>query len=144
MTAVPATVPAEPILLRHDDQGVATLTLNRPKQYNALSEELLSELQCALEAIEQTPAAQHGALAPVVAFADVPGVQFDDQRERFQGQLELEVAVLLDTAFGRAHPLVQLLALLLGLSMASGPQRRATQAIAKALDGHAELDQRRR
>jgi enoyl-CoA hydratase/carnithine racemase len=53
MTAVPATVPAEPILLRHDDQGVATLTLNRPKQYNALSEQLLSALQEELDRIEK-------------------------------------------------------------------------------------------
>jgi enoyl-CoA hydratase/carnithine racemase len=41
------------ILLRTDAQGVATLTLNRPKQYNALSEELLTALQGALEAIEK-------------------------------------------------------------------------------------------
>lgn len=41
----------ESILLRQDAGGVATLTLNRPKQYNALSEELLAELQSALEAI---------------------------------------------------------------------------------------------
>lgn len=39
------------ILLRSDAGGVATLTLNRPKHYNALSEELLAELQAALEAI---------------------------------------------------------------------------------------------
>jgi enoyl-CoA hydratase/carnithine racemase len=43
--------PAEPILLRQDAGGVATLTLNRPKQYNALSEELLAELQSALDAL---------------------------------------------------------------------------------------------
>ena len=43
--------PSEPVLLRHDDGGVATVTLNRPKQYNALSEELLTELQVMLKAI---------------------------------------------------------------------------------------------
>jgi enoyl-CoA hydratase/carnithine racemase len=43
----------EKLLLRSDNSGVATLTLNRPKQYNALSEELLAELQSALEAIEK-------------------------------------------------------------------------------------------
>ncbi|HWA13763.1 MAG TPA: enoyl-CoA hydratase [Burkholderiales bacterium] len=41
----------EPILLRSDDRGVATVTLNRPKQYNALSEELLAGLQSTLDAI---------------------------------------------------------------------------------------------
>lgn len=44
---------AEPLLLRSDAGGIATLTLNRPKQYNALSQELLTELQSALDAIEQ-------------------------------------------------------------------------------------------
>jgi enoyl-CoA hydratase/carnithine racemase len=51
-----ATATEERILLRSDARGVATLTLNRPKQYNALSEELLTELQSALEAIEQDQA----------------------------------------------------------------------------------------
>jgi enoyl-CoA hydratase/carnithine racemase len=48
-----ATTTDERILLRSDAHGVATLTLNRPKQYNALSEELLTELQSALERIEK-------------------------------------------------------------------------------------------
>ena len=48
-----ATATEERILLRSDAQGVATLTLNRPKQYNALSEQLLTELQSALEQIEK-------------------------------------------------------------------------------------------
>ena len=40
-----------PILLREDRDGVVTLTLNRPTQFNSLSEEMLSELQGALDAI---------------------------------------------------------------------------------------------
>jgi enoyl-CoA hydratase/carnithine racemase len=48
-----ATAVDEKILLRSDSNGIATLTLNRPKQYNALSEELLAELQTALGAIEK-------------------------------------------------------------------------------------------
>jgi len=43
----------EDILLRSDAGGVATLTLNRPRQYNALSEELLKATIAALEAVEQ-------------------------------------------------------------------------------------------
>jgi enoyl-CoA hydratase/carnithine racemase len=50
-TATTAKSLDEALLLRHDEAGVATLTLNRPKQYNALSEELLDEIQHALEAI---------------------------------------------------------------------------------------------
>lgn len=45
----------EPVLLRHDAGGIATVTLNRPKQYNALSEELLTELQSTLDSIEKDP-----------------------------------------------------------------------------------------
>ncbi|MFZ5512146.1 MAG: enoyl-CoA hydratase [Pseudomonadota bacterium] len=43
--------PAEPILLRADDQGITTLTLNRPAQFNSLSQAMMSELQAALDAI---------------------------------------------------------------------------------------------
>ena len=42
---------ALPVLLRDDANGVATLTLNRPAQFNSLSEEMLTELQGALDAI---------------------------------------------------------------------------------------------
>lgn len=41
----------EPVLLRTDDAGVATLVLNRPRQYNALSSALLESLQRELDAI---------------------------------------------------------------------------------------------
>ncbi len=47
---------AEPVLLRHDRGGVATLTLNRPASYNCLSEALIGALQGALDAIAGDPA----------------------------------------------------------------------------------------
>jgi len=40
-----------PFLLRHDDAGVTTLTFNRPKEMNALSEGMLAALQAELDAI---------------------------------------------------------------------------------------------
>lgn len=44
-------IQSEPILLRQDSGGVATLTLNRPGQFNSLSQALLGELQGQLDAI---------------------------------------------------------------------------------------------
>ena len=46
------------ILLREDSDGIVTLTLNRPAQYNALSGEMLTELQSALDDINQDDAAR--------------------------------------------------------------------------------------
>ncbi len=51
MSAPADQVTDEPILLRDDADGIATLTLNRPAQYNALSEAMLTGLQQALDAI---------------------------------------------------------------------------------------------
>lgn len=45
------TISPAPVLLRHDEGGIATLTLNRPEQYNALSEALLNSLQHELDEI---------------------------------------------------------------------------------------------
>jgi hypothetical protein len=42
----------EPLLLQHrDDRGVVTLTLNRPKTFNALSEAMLAALGDAVDAL---------------------------------------------------------------------------------------------
>ena len=50
MSAVPQAA-NEPILLRSDEGGVTTLTLNRPTQFNSLSQALIGELQAQLDAI---------------------------------------------------------------------------------------------
>ena len=53
----------EPLLLRADDAGIVTLTLNRPRQYNALSDALLGELQTQLDAIAADSAVRVVVLA---------------------------------------------------------------------------------
>jgi enoyl-CoA hydratase/carnithine racemase len=63
MGAVPECAAAP--LVRSDKSGVATLTLNRPGQFNSLSEELLSELQLVLDEI----AADASVRAVVIAGA---------------------------------------------------------------------------
>lgn len=60
--------PAEPLLLRHDRNGVATLTLNRPAQRNALSVALMSALQAELDRIKDD-----GAVKVVVMAGAGPG-----------------------------------------------------------------------
>jgi enoyl-CoA hydratase/carnithine racemase len=57
----PAAV--EPLLLQRLAAGVATLTLNRPAHFNALSEELLAALQDALDRLAADPAARVVVLA---------------------------------------------------------------------------------
>ncbi len=43
----------QPLLLRHDDDGVTTLTMNRPEARNALSVAMMSAVQDALDAIAE-------------------------------------------------------------------------------------------
>ena len=49
---------SDPILLRSDDRGVVTLTLNRPAQFNSLSLAMLAELQAALDAVSADASAR--------------------------------------------------------------------------------------
>lgn len=51
MSTSAENVAVEPVLLRGDVDGISTLTLNRPKQFNALSERMLDELQTTLNDI---------------------------------------------------------------------------------------------
>ncbi len=53
MSAVAKPAPAEAFVLRHDADGVATLTLNRPAQRNVLSTGMMSALQGELDALAQ-------------------------------------------------------------------------------------------
>jgi len=52
MSAVPKSV--EPVLLREDRDGIATLTMNRPAQMNLLTSEMLAALQTAFDSIQKS------------------------------------------------------------------------------------------
>jgi enoyl-CoA hydratase/carnithine racemase len=47
----PLETVVEPLILRVDAGGIATLTLNRPAQFNAINGAMLTEMQAALDAI---------------------------------------------------------------------------------------------
>ena len=49
--AAPLETTIQPLILREDAGGVATLTLNRPAQFNAINGAMLTALQSALDAI---------------------------------------------------------------------------------------------
>ncbi|MDX9699669.1 MAG: enoyl-CoA hydratase [Rhodocyclaceae bacterium] len=52
MSAVPVSASSDqPLVLRHDDNGVATLTLNRPLQFNSLSQAMLETLIAECDAL---------------------------------------------------------------------------------------------
>ena len=56
MNATPDTQESDtPLLLREDEAGLVTLRLNRPQQFNALSDAMLAALQAQFDAIAQQP-----------------------------------------------------------------------------------------
>ena len=62
MSAVPE-IQQEPMLLRSDSEGVCTLTLNRPGQFNALSQPMLEALLAELVGIAADKAVRVVVLA---------------------------------------------------------------------------------
>jgi len=84
---------ATEILLRADQDGVARLTLNRPRQYNALSLGLMTALIEELETIADDPALRvvviEGAGKGFCAGHDLKELRANDSREFYEVTFEL-------------------------------------------------------
>ncbi len=80
-----------PVLLRRDEAGIATLTLNRPQARNALSVGLMARLQEALEAIDDDAAVRvvviAGAGPAFCAGHDLREMRADPGRDALRGAL---------------------------------------------------------
>lgn len=85
MAANSATLANEPLLLRQDRDGIATLTLNRPEKFNALSVALLTALQDEFDALAGDPSVHvivlAGAGKAFCAGHDLGEMRQDSSRE---------------------------------------------------------------
>jgi len=135
--AVPSVpVPAkDPILLRSDAGGVATLTLNRPEARNALSMALMGALQQQLDAIREDPGVRvvilQGAGPAFCAGHDLKEMRANPSREatdavfRTCARLMLSIARLPQPVIARVH----------GIATAAGCQLVATCDLAVCAEG---------
>lgn len=120
------------LLLRHDEEGVAVLTLNRPRQFNALSGALLSALQDALDAI----AADESVRVVIVTGAGAAFCAGHDLKEMRALASQAEV----DALFARCSAVMQklvalpqpVIAAVNGLATAAGCQLVAQSDLAVA------------
>ena len=134
MNANTQAVAAEPLLLRQDDGGVVTLTLNRPAQFNSLSQALMRELQSELDRI----AADAGVRVVIMAGAgkafcaghDLKEMRSDATKE-FQQALFRQCSQLMLTLVRMPQPVI---ARVHGIATAAGCQLVSMCDLAVASD----------
>jgi enoyl-CoA hydratase/carnithine racemase len=134
MSADPKVVSGEPMLLRSEEGGVVTLTLNRPAQFNSLSIELIAALQSELERIGKEPHARvvviAGAGRAFCAGHDLKEMRSDDSKA-FQKALFDQCSRLMLTITSIPQPVI---ARVHGIATAAGCQLVAMCDLAVASD----------
>jgi enoyl-CoA hydratase/carnithine racemase len=104
MSASPVSPAAQPLVLRADAHGVATLTLNRPAQRNALSMSLMDALGKALGQVALDPAIKvvvlAGAGPAFCAGHDLKELRASPSRAGYEDTFRLCSALM---QIGRAH-----------------------------------------
>lgn len=124
-----------PVLLRTDANGICTLTLNRPTQFNALSDELLAALQGELDAIAKDATVRvvvlAGAGKAFCAGHDLKQMRANHDKDYLQslfkrcGRVMLGLMQLPQPVIARVH----------GVATAAGCQLVATCDLAVAAEG---------
>ena len=133
------TATAEPILLREDAGGIATLTLNRPKQRNSLSGELMVTLTEELHRV-----AEDSTIKAVVLAANGPAFcaghdlkeltqarQAEDRGRAFFEQTMKQCSTLMQTVMRSPKPVI---ARVHGIATAAGCQLVASCDLAVAVE----------
>lgn len=125
---------AKPLLLREDRDGIATLTLDRPLQFNALSADLLGDLQREIEAISGDSSVRvvtiGGAGKAFCAGHDLremrsdPSLEFQRSLFRLCSRVMLALAGMPQPVIARVH----------GVATAAGCQLVAACDLALAAD----------
>jgi enoyl-CoA hydratase/carnithine racemase len=117
-----AVATEEKLVLRRDAGGVATLTLNRPKQYNALSDEVLAELQSALDTVGADPSVRVVVIAgsgpAFCAGHDLKQMRANPRKEYYQ-QLFTQCSKVMMTVTKIPQPVI---ARVHGIATAAGCQ----------------------
>jgi enoyl-CoA hydratase/carnithine racemase len=134
MSATADKMVDDTILLREDSDSITTLTLNRPAQYNALSGEMLAELQAALDDIRQDDSIRVVIIAASgKAFCpghDLKELRSSEQREFHQalfnqcGKVMLTINQMQQPVIARVH----------GIATAAGCQLVANCDLAVATE----------
>jgi len=134
MIATTAVPTAESPVMRHDEEGITTLTLNRPRQYNALSQSLLTELQTTLDAI-----AEDGAVRVVIITGSGPAFSAGHDLKEMRAHTDQDYHQALFEQCGRVmltiHQLPQpVIAQINGIATAAGCQLVAACDLAVAVE----------
>jgi enoyl-CoA hydratase/carnithine racemase len=123
-----------PVLLRRDEAGIATLTMNRPQARNALSVGLMARLQEALEAIDDDAAIRvvviAGAGPAFCAGHDLREIRANPGRTHYEA-LFAQCSRLMQTIVRLKKPVI---ARVHGVATAAGCQLVATCDLAVASD----------
>ena len=135
MNAPEPKVAAEPYLLEsRDAAGVVTLTMNRPQQFNALSVEMMTALQAALDAVAADPSARvvvlAGAGKAFCAGHDLKQMKEDPSLDTYRA-LFAQCAKLMLTIQRMPQPVI---ARVHGIATAAGCQLVATCDLAVAVE----------